>query len=155
MRFNNLSLTIEPLNGSYFSKVSESIIFSHSPVTSFASINFVQSTPNYPSLSSSSRPTAEFSASSSCCQDPFDLTALVNNPLYLEKYTYNITSYPPITIIPSSGIFAANNSGGQIKALAYLDGQKSSSIHITLTHDESQNSVSDSVILRCPQSTWT
>ena len=110
---------------------------------------------DYPILQGLVRPRSELSAPSGCCQEAFNLAATIVNPKLDEKYTYTLISYPPITLIPSSGTFATDTDNEQIFILAYLDGQKNSSIYITLTHEESQNSVSDSILLRCPQSAWT
>lgn len=158
-KMNNLSLTIHPINASYFNKVSESILYFYNPPTNPTSIRFDRGSPDiYPILSGSnaSRPTSELSASSSsCCQDALALAARIDLPERLEQYTYLVSSYPQITIIPSSGTFGGSGTNNIIRLLAYLDGQKSSSVHITLIHDKSQNSVSDSIIVRCPQSNWT
>lgn len=159
-RYVDLELSIEPINGSKFNKVTQSKTISYSVPTYFeTTIKFAENNTNgvlYPILNGSSgRPQAEFTAVGGCCQEAFILYANIRNAKLGEKYTYNIVSYPSITLLPSSGVFATDNAFDTLQILAYLDGQTNCSVYVTLTHDESQNSVSDSILLRCPQSSWT
>jgi hypothetical protein len=159
-RYVDLELSIEPINGSKFNKVTQSKTIFYSVPTYFeTTIKFVENNTNgvlYPILNGSSgRPQAEFTAVEGCCQEAFILYANIRNAKLGEKYTYNVVSYPSTTLLPSTGVFATDKSFDVLQILAYLDGQTNCSVYITLTHDESQNSVSDSILLRCPQNSWT
>lgn len=87
-----------------------------------------------------------------CCDKPAMLTFNVSDAIPGERYIYDIYAYPPISIIPNSGIVSFGDGSGVFSTLAYLDGIKTSSIHVVLTHEKTSKQASDSLVIRCPQS---
>jgi len=87
----------------------------------------------------------------SCCDKPAVLQLNISNAIPGDKYTYDFTSYPQITIIPSTGIVSFGNGSGSISVLGYIENQKSSSVHVVLTHEKSSQKASDATIIRCPE----
>jgi hypothetical protein len=88
---------------------------------------------------------------SPCCDKPATLKLLIKDAIPGDKYTYDFSSYPEITIIPSTGIISFGNSSGVISVLGYLEGKKSSSIHVALTHEKTNQKASSASIIRCPE----
>jgi len=135
-----------------------SVIFSP-PVYSFSTFGVAK----YPVLGDgmlggpAQRPSLEYNLYSSgtsittCCDKPAVIELGVKNAIAGDRYTYEFTSYPQITIIPNTGIISFGNTSGVISVLGYIEGQKSSSIHVVLTHEKSNQKASDSTIIRCPE----
>jgi hypothetical protein len=102
------------------------------------------------------RPNSEYNLYTSglnlpCCDKPATLKLLIKDAIPGDKYTYDFSSYPEITIIPSTGIISFGNSSGVISVLGYLEGKKSSSIHVALTHEKTNQKASSASIIRCPE----
>lgn len=175
--YNDLVLILTP-NNSYCNSISESILLECNKCfvgNSFnTSIKFAG--PDYPIVgvnygypltlgsgmnateaSSQQRPYWEYNIYASggtipCCDKAAMITFDIDNAIIGEKYIYDIYSHPPITIIPNTGTISFGDGSGNFSVLAYLDGKKSSSVHVVLTHEKSTKQASDSFVIRCPQS---
>ena len=166
--YNDLELILSPIDNPMFNNISASTRISYK--TTNYSDTMIRWAPQDSSLTTqyrylsteaanlhsnvapTGRPKREYNwPSTVCCSDPQRLRAIVSNAVLGEIYNYEIDSYPKVNIIPSTGVFSSTISGDNINFLAYLEGQSSSSIYITLTHVESQAKTTDSMLLRCVQ----
>ena len=165
--YNDLELILSPIDNPMFNDISASTRISYKTTNYSATmIRWAPQNsglPQYSYLSSQAanlhsnvaptgRPKREWNwPSTVCCSDPQRLSVSVSGAVLGEIYIYEIDSYPKVNIIPSTGVFSSTISGDNINFLAYLEGQSSSSIYITLTHVESQAKTTDSMLLRCVQ----
>lgn len=84
-----------------------------------------------------------------CCEKSIVLQLEVTGAISGDKYLFDIYSYPPIDIVPNTGIVSFGEGSGSFSVLANPNGQKSSSLHAILTHEKSNKQASDSTIVSC------
>jgi hypothetical protein len=87
-----------------------------------------------------------------CCSKPINISLQITDAVSGEPYSYDFYSYPDITIIPRSGNLSFDEGSGSISVLAYLDGQRSSAVHVVLNHKKSNQKAFDGTVIRCPES---
>lgn len=167
---NELELKLEPINNSYCSHISSSTIIQYNmPSHANSYIKFENrgiSSDHYPILGDgiyvgitnnvvfylnddTERPGSEINISPEECCHGYPIKATLYNLKLNELYTYSISSYPDIRILPSTGTVASDSNAQTISALAHLDGQKNSVINIRVTHEQSQKSFDGSIMIRC------
>jgi hypothetical protein len=64
-------------------------------------------------------------------------------------YSFEIYSYPPIDISPSTGTVAFGQGSGSFSVFANPKGKLSSSVHAVLTHEQSNKQASACTIVSC------
>jgi hypothetical protein len=84
-----------------------------------------------------------------CCEKSIVLQLEVTGAISGDKYLFDIYSYPPIDIVPNTGIVSFGEGSGSFSVIANPNGQKSSSLHAILTHEKSNKQASDSTIVSC------
>lgn len=121
-----------------------------------ANINIFESTNTYPIDLVSSRPGAEKTIPIQCCHEDrqiiVDLSGLCANELY--DYKFIAMSSSDTLLSSTSGYIGVPSGDGQIGTLINIIDNEAVNLTCTVTHRDTQKSISDSIILRCDYCRW-
>jgi hypothetical protein len=120
-----------------------------------ASINIFESTNTYPINLVSSRPGAEKTIPIQCCHDDRQIVVNLSNLCPNELYDYKFSGIPNDVLLSStSGYIGVPSGDGQIGTLINIGDNEAVNLTCTVTHRDTQKSISDSIILRCDYCRW-
>lgn len=108
---------------------------------------------NYYDLSQQ-RPGAEKSIDLQCCDQDRNISVFISNICPEEEYDFKFIVNPYVPISPVSGSFVSSSNTFEIKAITNLNNLEATNIECIVTHKDTQDSVSDSMILRCGYCEW-
>jgi len=104
---------------------------------------------NYPPLSQSSRPGSEITIQESCCDKINNVYADVSGLCPTNLYRYEWSSYPLMTINPSSGLFAVGEKNTRIHTTFNLGDNAITNLKLKIFNVDIGNYVEDNVLIRC------
>jgi len=109
---------------------------------------------NYYQLSQQ-RPDAESSVPLQCCDQDRHIDVNITNICPDEEYVFKFVTHPYVPITPISGVFTSSSNSFKMSALTNLNDLEATNIECIVTHKDTNDSVSDSMILRCAYCEWT
>lgn len=104
---------------------------------------------------SQQRPGAESRVPLQCCDQDRDIKVSLTNICPDEEYTFKFVVNPYVPITPTSGSFISSSNAFEICALTNLNNLEAANIECIVTHKDTGDSISDSMILRCGYCEWT
>lgn len=121
----------------------------NSNIWPFNKTNFFQF-PN--KLSATDRPLAEINVFGDVCKQPILIEAFVTGVVSGEKYTVDWNAYiPGVEILPKNSVVKFDRNNALLYASGYLNGNSSSPIDVTISHEPSKTYITDFSIIRCYQ----
>lgn len=121
-----------------------------------ANINIFESTNTYPIDLVSSRPGAEKTIPIECCHGDRQIIVNLDNLCPNELYDYKFIAMPSSDTLLSStsGYIGVPSGDGQIGTLINIGNNEAVNLTCTVTHRDTNKSISDSIILRCDYCRW-
>lgn len=121
-----------------------------------ASLNIFESTISYPNSLDTSRPGAEKSIPIQCCDQDRHIIVNISGICPNEIYDYKFEMIPDTDkIMPVSGLFSSPTNAASISTIVNLDNYEAVNLQCSITHRDTNRSITDSIILRCEYCRWS